>query len=265
MRDRWIYIILAVILIFVLLPTAFLVDNALNNQGLLDCSFTWPLGGLHYTTGSGSAGPFDGCMPVNQYVAGPEYSGTSFIGYATAAKLASSGSPPSYAQEVKSNNTIIFHSMNITLIAFSNANSWVAHVTGATIGMAPHSNITSYTNAFAIYGMYNPNLVIPRGATLNITFINMDTGDHHNFVLTTFSPPFPEFIMQNMQSGGEMVAMTPLMNPSHAGIAHEFSFSVTLELPANVTHMWYMCMFPIHAMAGMWGNITVVDPSAVGA
>jgi rusticyanin len=258
--DGVAYIVLVIILIAILLPTSFFLSNALTQQGLLDCSYTPLYGGLNYVTGSGTAGPFDGCMPVNHYVEGPEYDGTSNIGYGVANGLASSNAIPNYVDRVRDNNTLIFNSMNVTLLVFANANTWVAHVTGATIGQTPHSNVTSYTNAFAIYGLYNPTLIIPRGATLNITFINMDTGDHHNFVLTTFAPPFPEYIMQNMQSGGEMVAMTPLLNPAHGSIAHEFSYTVTLQVPSSVTHMWYMCMFPIHAMAGMWGNVTLVNP-----
>jgi hypothetical protein len=45
----------------------------------------------------------------------------------------------------------------------------------------------------------------------------------------------------------------------------EYQCTVLFDLPHDVNHMWYMCMFPNHAMNGMYGNITLVDPSSVGA
>ncbi|HZW55576.1 MAG TPA: hypothetical protein VFF30_04740 [Nitrososphaerales archaeon] len=160
--------------------------------------------------------------------------------------------------------------MNATILVFGNANTWVSYVTNTTI--PAYDNVSQHSNAFSIYHLFEPTLVIPRVSTVNITFVNLDYGDHHNFVLSTFPPPFPMYIMQSMNTGGEMVTMTPLMPPvdntsdtalSNAN-ASVFSYQVHLDLAANVTHMWYMCMFPAHAMQGMWGNITLVDPSSVG-
>ena len=223
--------------------------------------------------GAGCIGqiPTDSCNLINPTVPGPEYNGTSQLNLLVANNTAMNGTLPSYAQVIKQNDTIVFHSMNLTIIAFGDANAWVSNVTNTTI--PAYDNVSQYSNGFAIYHMYQPTLVIPRGATINITFVNMDYGDHHNFVLSTFSPPFPMYIMQNMDTQGEMVAMTPLIPPvdntsdtalSNAN-ASVFSYTVNLDLPATVTHMWYLCMFPTHAMSGMYGNITLVDPRAVGA
>jgi rusticyanin len=251
-RDAKAFGLLTVIVIVILVIVGFYLSNLQATQGLADCQ------GIFLT---------DGCNTVNQNELAPVYNGTARIDVNLANYTAMNGTIPSYAQEFKQNNTIIFHSMNISIVALANTNVWVSAVTNTSLLSVPHSNISQFSNAFAIYHMYSPTLVIPRGATVNITLINMDYGDNHNFVISTFPPPYPMYIMQNMKTGGAMIAMTPLINPidNSTNTASLFSYTVVLNLSANVTHMWYLCMFPTHAMTGMWGNITLVDPSSVGA
>lgn len=255
MRDRIAWIALAIILIAVLLPVGYFLNNVLISEGDPSCQGVLPT---------------QGCFDVNPHIPGPQYNGTSEISAQVANNTAMNGTIPSYAQEFKQNDTIVFHSLNITLLVFGNANTWVSYVSNTTV--PAYDNVSQLSNAFAIYHLYEPTLVIPRGATINVTFVNMDYGDHHNFVLSTFPPPYPEYIMKNMKNGGEMVAMTPLINHVDNSTnniqnanASVFSYAITLNLPDNVTNMWYMCMFPTHAMNGMWGNITLVDPSQVNA
>ena len=214
----------------------------------------------------------------NSSVPGAPYHGTSLMNINLANNTAANETIPSYVQVIKQNRTIIFHSTKIDLPVFAYPNFVASAVVNESIPAydcnAPCPSLSnpaldnqSLSNSFTIYGIILPTLVIPRGATLNVTFINMDPTDHHNFVLTTFPPPYPEYIMQNMKSGGEMVAMTPLLDPLNStapDTAAVFQYFVTLNLPSSVTNMWYMCMFPTHAMAGMWGNITLADPSTEG-
>jgi hypothetical protein len=255
MRDRkWIAITAGVVIVLLLL-VGYYLNYALATYGNPACAGTFLT---------------EGCFDINYNVPASEYQGTAKINVFVANNTAMNGTIPSYAQEFKKNDTIVFHSMNISLIVFGNANTWVSEVTNTTI--PAYDNTSSLSNGFAIYHMYEPNLIIPRGATVNITFVNMDFSDHHNFVLTTFAPPFPMYIMQNMKGGGEMVAMTPLLPPLdntttslQGANATAFSYVVTLNLSPSVTKMWYMCMYPTHAMNGMFGNITLVNPSSVGA
>ena len=270
MRDRKAWAILVLIAIVMLIPLGYYIKFSMIANGDVDCAYTF--GQPNFNSGQGTAGPGDSCMPINTNIGTVGYNGTSKMNYNFANSTATNGPIPKYAEILKENNTIIFHSMNIALVVFADANTAIAQFSNTTVGNIPHSNITEHTNAFGIYRMYEPTLVIPRGATLNITFINMDFGDFHNFVLSTFPPPYPMYIMQNMKTAGAMVAMTPLLNHvdnqtndiSNAN-ATVFSYTVDLNLPPSVTNMWYMCMFPTHAMTGMWGNITLVDPSQVGA
>jgi rusticyanin len=213
----------------------------------------------------------------NDYIAASPYHGLEQINATLANTTLVHQAPPSYVTVMKQNRTLVFHSTKITIMVFAFPN----YEAGALLNQSipdydcnqcpnpsnPIEDAASVSNSFAIYGLINPTMIIPKGAILNITFINMDSTDHHNFVLTTFPPPFPVYIMQNMAKGGEMVDMTPLLDPinSTANTVAAFPYTVNLDLPPSVTQMWYMCMFPSHAMFGMWGNITLVNPSSVGA
>ena len=70
-----------------------------------------------------------------------------------------------------------------------------------------------------------------------------------------------------MVGGGEMDQMTPLISPvdNATNAASLFKYTLVLNLTSSVTKLWYMYVYPKHAMLGMWGNVTVVSPSQVGA
>jgi hypothetical protein len=170
-------------------------------------------------------------------VRGAPYHGTSHINVRLANYTAMNRTIPRYAQIIKQNDTIVFHSMNISLVVFSNSNTWISEVTNTTV--PAYDNVSEGSNAFAIYHQYQPSLIIPLGETINVTFINMDLLDHHNFVLTTFGPPFPDYIMQNTVSGERMVQMTPLLDPvdNTTNMVSEFRYSVVLNVeqePAKI-------------------------------
>lgn len=243
-RDRRIIGLLAIILVAILVPIGVILSNDLANaHSNENCT----------------------CFDANTYAPASINGGTAKINAQVANNSAMNGTTPSYVQEIAQNDTIIFHSMNISIIAFSNSNAWVSTITNTSI--PAYDNVSSLSNGFAIYHMYQPTLVIPRGAMVNITFVNMDYTDHHSYVLSTFPPPYPLYIMQNMANGGEMIQMTPLLPPvdNSTDTVSAYQYTLILNLPASVTHMWYMCMFPGHAMLGMYGNITLVDPASVGA
>lgn len=236
-RDRKMIGILVVILIIVLVPIGVYLElNLMTGIQTDNCV----------------------CFDPNQFAPGPPYQGNLQINQKLANMTAAAnetGAIPSYAQVMKSNDTVIFHSMNISIPVFAYPNAVASGITNMSI---PAYDNQSISNAFTVYGLYLPSLTIPRGATLNITFVNMDPTDHHNFVITTFPPPFAEYIMQNMATGGEMTAMTPLLPPIDNNTDTVSAFQYTVVLNLNVTHMWYMCMFPAHAQNGMWGNITLI-------
>ncbi len=242
--DRKIFGLLILILVVTLVPIAVYLTNDIATANNNDAC---------------------NCFDENSYAPSPIYNGTSHINLQVANSTAMNGTIPSYATINKQNDTIIFRSMNISILAFGNSNAWVSAVTNMSI--PAYDNVSVLSNAFAIYHLFEPTMVIPRGATVNITFVDMDYTDHHNLVITTFPPPFSEYIMQNMATGGEMVQMTPLLPPvdNSTDSASVYQYTIVLNLPQSVNQMWYMCMFPNHALNGMYGNITLVEPSTVGA
>jgi len=166
---------------------------------------------------------------------------------------------PSNAQLVSSNNTIIFSGSNVKLVVLATDLEGAANLTSS----APPSYASD--NVFVIYGLINPTLVIPRGTSLQIIFINLDNADMHNFVIGTISPPYPYMAMQGMmysysQSGpsrsSPAVYMMPFLPPANwnQGTAHEYTYTVTLGASGD---LWYLCAYPGHAQMGMYGKILV--------
>jgi hypothetical protein len=256
-RDRKAIAILAVIVLVVSVPIGYYLGNEISvTNSTNGCT----------------------CFSGNNYEPAAPNFGTSQINGTLANQTAASGPPPSNAQEFKQNNTIIFHSSNVSLLVFAYPNFEAGYLLNRSIPAydcnspcpslsEPLEDVNSTSNSFTIYGLIQPTLIIPRDSTINVTFVNMDPTDHHSFVMSTFAPPYAEYIMQNMATqNGEMVQMTPLIPPINttSGTVSVYQYTVLLDLPTNVTNMWYMCMFPMHANQGMWGNITL-SPSSAGA
>lgn len=159
---------------------------------------------------------------------------------------------PAYASVSPSNNTITFASREITLVVLATDHEGALNLTG----MQSPSYATD--DVFVIYGLINPTLVIQHGAVVQVAVVNLDKDMYHNFVVTALSPPYSYMAMQGMmnwQQRGPM-QMMPLLPPaSHAqGVAHEYAYSVTLD---TQTGLWYLCTYPGHAQAGMYGEVLV--------
>lgn len=208
------------------------------------------------------------CFPENTSLLNTRALGTGLMNGTLANETAAHGKIPSYAQVFASNRTIVFHSNNISIVVFSYPNFEAAYVLNTSIPAydcsapcpdpsQPLLDDLSKSNSFTIYGLILPTLVIPRGSTINVTFINMDPTDFHSFMWVSFPPPYAEYIMQNEISGGEMVQMTPLIPYINSTTNQAHMYQYTIHLNYQVTHLWYACMYPMHAAQGMWGNVTL--------
>ncbi len=176
-------------------------------------------------------------------------------------------SAPSYARLIPNNRTIAFASSSINLTVLAMGGDRARNLTG--------TELPSYStdNVFVIYGMINPTLVVPRGAVLQVTVVNLDEDAYHDFVIGTLSPPYPYMAMQGMMTAsrgggpggwgmmmggggayGSFLRMMPVLNPADYadGWAPFYSYSVTLNGGAN---LWYLCTYPGHAQSGMYGQI----------
>jgi len=156
--------------------------------------------------------------------------------------------PPAYAHVFVNNNSIVFTSKDINLVVLTMGHKRAENLTG--LQSPPH-------DVFVIYGLIDPKLIIPAGAVIYITVINLDDNMYHNFVITTESPPYPYNVMmgEGMMSG--FVAMMPLLPPANYqnGYAYEFSYTVQLS-QAGI--YWYICTYPGHAQEGMYGEMIVI-------
>lgn len=167
--------------------------------------------------------------------------------------------PPNYVTPIQSNDTVQFHSDNITILVFGMMPEDAENLTS----MAPPSYSTD--DVFVIYGLINPTLVMPSGAQVQVIFVNLDSDMYHNFVFSTISPPYSNYPMQGMMGGGGMMGgetgvygnyMMPYLSPANYGhgIAEASSFDLTL---GSQTTLWYICSYPDHAQSGMYGKIVI--------
>ena len=196
--------------------------------------------------GQQATGPFFGGMMTTQ-------------GQAISVDQAIQMSVPQYANVIPSHTAIIFSSIsqtNIRVVAIATDHEGAANLTAST----PPNYATD--DLFVIYGLVDPTLVIPHGASVQVTVVNFDKDMYHNFVVTTISPPYSYMSMQqgmmmgNWQQRGTWLAMMPFLPPANynQGIAHEYMYTVTLNTQGT---LWYLCIYPGHAQDGMYGKMLV--------
>ncbi|MCL5066961.1 MAG: plastocyanin/azurin family copper-binding protein [Thaumarchaeota archaeon] len=168
-------------------------------------------------------------------------------------------SVPQYANVMPSNNTVIFSSnssQSVRVVALATDHQGAANLTTNT----PPSYATD--DLFVIYGLIDPTLVIPHGASVQVTVVNLDKDMYHNFAVTTVSPPYSymtmmQGMMSNRQQSGTWLSMMPFLPPANykQGIAHEYTYTFTLT--SQQATLRYLCTYPGHAQDGMYGKILV--------
>jgi len=156
------------------------------------------------------------------------------------------GSVPTYATVIASNNTIAFHSSDIRLTAMGRMSGMPDMFNISMQSVPPY--VQQGSPVFVMYGLVEPTLVVPQGARVNITFINMDGDMVHSFVLTNTAPPFAMTV-----SSGALLTHMDFLQPTSNGSAHGYWYTATL--PAGT--YYYLCDAPGHASTGMYGKIIV--------
>ena len=248
-------------------PYTSMMGNGYGNGGMMGGYYGIGQGGSSYGEGMMGGGMMGGYGNYNGMMGG--YNG-SYYGMMTIQGVSvpieqavqTSQSPPTYAQITKSNNTISFHSQDINILALAIMPEMAVNLTG----MQPPSYSTG--DVFVIYGLINPTLVIPAGASVHFTVVNLDDDMYHNLVVSTISPPYPYMAMQGMMYSysqpqtsnnttfypfNSMMGFLPPADYTQ-GTAHEYSYSMTLNQAGN---LWYLCTYPEHARSGMYGEIVV--------
>ena len=154
---------------------------------------------------------------------------------------------PSYAKVISHNNTIIFSSKDPSIVALAMMHERAVNLTGLMLPSYSKGDV------FVIYGLINPTLVIPKGSSVQFRIINLDDGMNHDLAISSVRPPYPYIaMMSSMQSNG----MMSFLPPTDEGLAHEYSYTLTLDQSGN---LYYLCTYPSHAQEGMYGRIIMTD------
>lgn len=155
-----------------------------------------------------------------------------------AARVAALGdSAPSGATVDPSANRVVFASRAVTLVV-------VASPSGQR------------DETFRIAGLVNPTVVVPVGAAVHLTLVNADTGMYHNLVVTPAGPPFSYMAMMQAPLAFPGAA-TPLMPPATTSASPSAATAFVAQAAGTYT---YLCTYPGHARAGMYGRL-IVRPS----
>ena len=157
---------------------------------------------------------------------------------------------PHYVQRYANNNTLVFGSNNITLIVLAMG---VQRALNLTQEQPPSYDSNSSGNAFVIYGLINPTLIMPKGAIVHVEFINLDSSEYHNVVMTAAGPPYQYMPMSAMNGIVSMMPVIPHADYS-SGYAYEYNYTTVFD---NSGTYWYICMYPGHAQMGMYGKMEV--------
>ena len=89
--------------------------------------------------------------------------------------------------------------------------------------------------------------------TATTTHSQCQDGMNHDLSISSVRPPYPYIaMMSSMQSNG----MMSFLPPTDEGVAHEYSYTLTLDQSGN---LYYLCTYPSHAQEGMYGRIIMTD------
>lgn len=236
MSSRWIWLMVGVVVAIVAVVAVGILYMVVSGP------YHWYPYQVHGFTGAPQYGPFG---------VGSGY-GYSIYSINESMKLAMD--VPSYAHIYPSNNTIVFTSNQINLVVLAMMGNDAESMFNATAPSYAHGDV------FVIYGLINPTLVVPSGAVIHVTFINLDDDMYHNFVVTTVPPPYPYYVMHYVGMYGGMGPMMMLymtwLPPANykAGYAYGYQYTIVLNEPGTY---WYICTYPGHAEEGMYGEIIV--------
>ena len=218
---------------------------------ILLLGYTSSFDGINGIAGMIGASMFSGMMNGGY---GSMMGGTSAGNFSTQVSINTAESyanvVPQYVQRYINNDTLVFGSNNITLIVLAMG---VQRAINLTHEQPPSYDSNGSGNAFVIYGLINPTVIIPKGAIVHVEFINLDSSEYHNVIMTATGPPYQYMPMSAMNGIVSMMPVIPHADYS-SGYAHEYNYTTAFGNPGAY---WYICMYPGHAQMGMYGKIVV--------
>ncbi len=122
---------------------------------------------------------------------------------------------------------------------------------GKTVRLVARSGPASDMLSYRIDGLRSPTLVVPRGATMQVLFINTDDDMFHNIRFGAWRTSWPADAAPLMKTS---VGTPPL---PHGIEASRHAESLTLRAPLVPGKYAYFCTVRGHAPGGMYGTIIV--------
>ena len=155
---------------------------------------------------------------------------------------------PSDAAVFSKNDSIVFESKNVSIVVLAMGVDRAANLTNST------PPAYAQNDTFVIDGLINPTLVLQKGSTVHITFVNLDSDEYHDMIITSTGPPYQYMPMSAM--GGLVSMMSFVQHADYPqGQAYEYSYNASFSSAGT---FWYLCMYPGHAQMGMYGKIIVI-------
>lgn len=138
------------------------------------------------------------------------------------------------------------------------ANSVIYDGTDVTINMVAVQPV-HHDQTFEVGGLTDPTLVVPLGARVHLSLVNMDYGDNmeHGLILTPAPPPYPYMAMMKTGSGVAQVrSLLPWRSEKSVAQARYAVLSTDFIAQQPGTY-WYVCPTSQHAEKGMYGRFVI--------
>lgn len=120
---------------------------------------------------------------------------------------------------------------------------------GKSIRLVVHTGPDDDMLSYRIAGLRNPTLIVPRGATLRVLFVNDDGDMRHDVRFSGAKPPFAQSLNAKLGSG------TPELKPVSNGSF--YADEMVLRTPSKPGTLTYLCTVAGHARGGMFGTMRI--------
>ncbi len=110
--------------------------------------------------------------------------------------------------------------------------------------------------AFGVYGLVNPTIVVHKGTTVKLLFVNKDDDMFHGVMITSAAPPYPYMAMMLAPVVYQSSFIRPVRYYESGGKYPETS-SIFYASKSGI--FYYICQVPGHAHDKMYGKFVVVN------
>jgi len=241
-QSSYILYIIAAALVVIAIALVVIAAGLFSGAGTYGGIMSGMMGGF-------DSGMMNGNSSMMQYMVG--MMGQVGTPVAIQAAIQNMKATPAYAVVSSANDSISFQSKNVSLVVLAMG---VQRAINLTHEQPPSFDSNSSGNAFVIDGLINPTLIMPEGAIVHVDFINLDSSEYHNIIMTSTGPPYQYMPMSAMAG---LVSMMPFVQHAdyQQGQAYQYLYNASFNSAGT---FYYLCTYPGHAQMGMYGKIIVI-------